>query len=65
MDWYAEGYYRESPNRNPAGPIVGTRRASRGGAWRHQHPWGPVAHRSSLPPRLRYSDYGFRVVRLG
>jgi hypothetical protein len=22
-----------------------------------------VAHRSSLPPSLRYSDYGFRVTR--
>jgi sulfatase modifying factor 1 len=39
-----------------------TRRASRGGAWRHQDPWSPVAHPSSLPPTLRYSDYGFRVV---
>jgi formylglycine-generating enzyme required for sulfatase activity len=40
-----------------------TRRASRGGAWRHQDPWTPIAGRSSLPPGLRYSDYGFRVVR--
>jgi formylglycine-generating enzyme len=39
-----------------------TRRASRGGAWRHQDPWSPLAHPSSLPPTLRYSDYGFRVV---
>jgi formylglycine-generating enzyme required for sulfatase activity len=39
-----------------------TRRASRGGAWRHQDPWTPIAGRSSLPPGLRYSDYGFRVV---
>jgi hypothetical protein len=22
-----------------------------------------VAHRSSLPPHLHYSDYGFRVAR--
>ena len=22
-----------------------------------------MAHRSSLPPHLRYSDYGFRVAR--
>ena len=65
LDWYAEEYYRESPNRNPTGPITGARRVSRGGAWRHQNPWSPVAHRSSLPPHLRYSDYGFRVVRLG
>jgi len=64
MDWYEEGYYLASPTLNPRGPLAGTRRVSRGGAWRHQYPWSPVAHRSSLPPHLRYSDYGFRVVRL-
>ncbi|MBI4561516.1 MAG: SUMF1/EgtB/PvdO family nonheme iron enzyme, partial [Candidatus Rokubacteria bacterium] len=64
VDWYEEGYYLASPTRNPRGPLAGTRRVSRGGGWRHQLPWSPVAHRSSLPPHLRYSDYGFRVVRL-
>lgn len=39
-----------------------TRRASRGGAWRHHDPWTPIGGRSSLPPALRYSDYGFRVI---
>ena len=58
------GYYATSPARNPRGPSRGTRRVSRGGAWRHPDPWSPVAHRSSLPPDLRYSDYGFRVVRV-
>lgn len=64
VDWYEEGYYLASPTLNPHGPVAGNRRVSRGGAWRHQNPWSPVAHRSSLPPHLRYSDYGFRVVRL-
>ena len=63
LDWEDEGYYAVSPERNPQGPATGTRRASRGGAWRHRDPWSPVAHRSSLPPALRYSDYGVRVVR--
>jgi formylglycine-generating enzyme len=63
LDWEDEGYYAVSPERNPRGPAHGSRRVSRGGAWRHQDPWSPVAHRSSLPPDLRYSDYGFRVVR--
>jgi formylglycine-generating enzyme required for sulfatase activity len=63
LDWDDGAYYARSPERNPAGPDSGTRRVSRGGAWRHQDPWSPVAHRSSLPPALRYSDYGFRVVR--
>jgi formylglycine-generating enzyme required for sulfatase activity len=63
LDWEDESYYARSPERSPAGPPAGTRKVSRGGAWRHRDPWSPVAHRSSLPPSLRYSDYGFRVVR--
>lgn len=62
-DWYEESYYAGSPPRNPLGPAAGTRRVSRGGAWRHADPWSPVAHRSSLPPHLRYSDYGVRLAR--
>jgi formylglycine-generating enzyme len=62
-DWYDDGYYATSPARNPRGPAGGTRRVSRGGAWRHADPWSPVAHRSSLPPHLRYSDYGLRLAR--
>jgi len=62
LDWEDEAYYARSPSLNPRGPETGTRRVSRGGAWRHQDAWSPVAHRSSLPPALRYSDYGFRVV---
>ena len=62
-DWFDEGYYARSPDRDPHGPATGTRRVSRGGAWRHADPWSAVAHRSSLPPRLRYSDYGVRLAR--
>jgi len=63
LDWEDEHYYATSPERNPRGPSSGRRRVSRGGAWRHRDPWSPVTHRSSLPPGLRYSDYGLRVVR--
>lgn len=62
-DWFDDGYYGGSPARNPRGPAAGARRVSRGGAWRHADPWSPVAHRSSLPPQLRYSDYGVRLAR--
>ena len=64
-DWYDETYYVVSPERDPRGPATGTRRVSRGGAWRHADPWSAVAHRSSLPPHLRYSDYGVRLARDG
>ena len=62
-DWYDDDYYAHSSGRNPRGPATGTRRVSRGGAWRHANPWSALAHRSSLPPHLRYSDYGLRLAR--
>jgi formylglycine-generating enzyme required for sulfatase activity len=63
MDWYAAHYYASSPDRNPTGPEEGTRRVSRGGSWRHQIKASRAAHRSSLPPHYRYTDYGFRIIR--
>ena len=62
-DWFDPAYYGRSPARDPRGPAAGARRVSRGGAWRHADPWSAVAHRSSLPPHLRYSDYGVRLAR--
>jgi sulfatase modifying factor 1 len=62
-DWFDERTYARGATCNPRGPVTGARRVSRGGAWRHADPWSPVAHRSSLPPDLRYSDYGVRVAR--
>jgi sulfatase modifying factor 1 len=60
-DWYAPEYYDVSPERNPRGPETGSRRASRGGSWRHQVRFSRCAARSSIPPEFRYADYGFRV----
>jgi len=61
-DWYDADYYAVSPDGDPRGPAMGTRRASRGGAWRHQIKVSRCAARSSLDPSFRYNDYGFRVV---
>jgi formylglycine-generating enzyme len=60
-DWYDAGYYQLSPHVCPAGPNFGDRRASRGGAWRHQMKISRCAARSSLRPDFHYNDYGFRV----
>jgi formylglycine-generating enzyme required for sulfatase activity len=65
LDWYDPGYYARSSLRSPRGPRRGSRRSSRGGAWRHRVRWSPPAARSSLPPNFRYSDYGFRIVSPG
>lgn len=61
-DWYSADYYSESPVVNPVGPASGRRKASRGGAWRHDVKVCRVTHRSSIPPDKSYSDYGFRIV---
>jgi formylglycine-generating enzyme len=62
-DWYSKDYYANSPERNPAGPASGDRRASRGGSWRHHIKVTRCAARSSIPPAFQYADYGFRVCR--
>ncbi len=62
-DWYAPDYYPISPERNPPGPPRGTRRASRGGSWRHAVTISHCATRSRIDPSFRYTDYGFRVAR--
>jgi formylglycine-generating enzyme required for sulfatase activity len=61
-DWFDAGYYAESPARNPRGPQSGTRKASRGGSWRHHIKISRCAARSSIPPELQYADYGFRIA---
>lgn len=61
-DWYQADYYAISPERNPRGPEAGTRRASRGGSWRHHIKVARCAARSSIPPGFQYADYGFRVA---
>lgn len=61
-DWYDADYYSVSPRRDPRGPSSGRRRSSRGGAWRHAIKVSRCAARSSIPPQMRYSDYGFRLA---
>ncbi len=64
-DWYDAAYYAESPERNPQGPASGSRRASRGGSWRHHIKVTRTAARSSIPPEFKYADYGFRIASTG
>ena len=64
-DWYAPDYYAASPVQDPRGPGSGRRRASRGGAWRHQVKFTRVSARSSLDPAFHYNDYGFRLYADG
>jgi sulfatase modifying factor 1 len=61
-DWYDPAYYAVSPEFDPRGPAVGERKASRGGAWRHQVKVSRCAQRSAIPPHFRYNDYSFRLA---
>ena len=61
-DWFDANYYAAAPDRNPQGPATGTRRASRGGSWRHYTKVSRCSARSSIPPEFQYADYGFRVA---
>ncbi|HKN31943.1 MAG TPA: SUMF1/EgtB/PvdO family nonheme iron enzyme [Terriglobales bacterium] len=61
-DWYQPDYYSGGPERNPRGPETGSRRASRGGSWRHHIKVARCSARSSIPPEFQYADYGFRVA---
>lgn len=61
-DWYDSNYYAVAPERNPGGPERGTRKASRGGSWRHHVKAARCSARSSIPPEFQYADYGFRVA---
>jgi formylglycine-generating enzyme required for sulfatase activity len=62
VDWYEADFYARSPERNPRGPESGTRKASRGGSWRHHIKVSRCSARSSIPPEFQYADYGFRVA---
>jgi formylglycine-generating enzyme required for sulfatase activity len=62
-DWFDPACYLNSALRNPQGPPRGSRRASRGGSWRHHVKNSRCYTRSSIPPEFQYADYGFRVVR--
>ncbi len=60
-DWYEDGYYKESPVDDPAGPTKGWLCVLRGGGWE-----GPASHcrsafRGAFSPDSSASDVGFRV----
>jgi formylglycine-generating enzyme required for sulfatase activity len=63
-DWKDDEFYAKSPERNPTGPLRGTAKVIRGGAW----PDGPDHVRSAyrylaFQPRLRLVYIGFRCAQ--
>jgi formylglycine-generating enzyme required for sulfatase activity len=70
-DYYAEGYYKNSPERDPRGPAKGDTRVIRGGAWSSKASQCRSAYRDQEYPEFRDVCFaadrngliGFRCVR--
>ncbi|NPD47644.1 MULTISPECIES: formylglycine-generating enzyme family protein [unclassified Lentimicrobium] len=61
-DWYAAGYYKESPLKNPQGPETGKTRVCRGGGYTSKASFCRNGFRFSFPPTQSYDYLGFRLV---
>lgn len=61
-DWYLEGYYHDSPDRNPPGPDHGVYRTLRGGAYTTTGGDLRITSRSKMVPDFRDETIGFRCA---
>ncbi|MGD2086522.1 MAG: SUMF1/EgtB/PvdO family nonheme iron enzyme [Candidatus Aminicenantes bacterium] len=62
-DWFAEDYYKKSPEKNPRGPGNGSGRVLRGGYWGVGAPLCRAAFRGFGGPAVRDGGVGFRLLR--
>lgn len=61
-DWYAEDYYRQSPDRNPPSPDYGVYRVLRGGSYTSTGGDIRITSRSKMVPDFRDETIGFRCA---
>jgi sulfatase modifying factor 1 len=62
-DWYAHDYYAMSPKRNPRGPVTGTLKVLRGGAWYSNTKQVRETNRYYAVPKNGSYSVGFRCVK--
>ena len=62
-DWYDEQYYGSSFMQYPTGPVTGSNRVVRGGAYNSIFSYCSPAFRFNAEPSQVQSTVGFRVVR--
>ena len=62
-DWYAEDYYKNSPGRNPQGPVEGQQRVVRGGSWGDFVNFMRCASRNWNDPSSSNDYFGFRCIQ--
>ena len=64
QDWYDEGYYKNSPSRNPQGPAEGKFKVTRGGNWRQNADTIRASNRNGKHvPTERRVDTGIRCAK--
>ena len=63
-DWYAGGYYANSPTDDPTGPATGSHRVRRDGYWRNPAGLCRSAFRSDHEPGYRSGALGFRASQV-
>lgn len=63
-DWYAADFYSQSPADNPLGPVTGSQRVVRGGAWSNSEDYVRTTRRVGNDPVESADRIGFRVVRV-
>jgi len=61
-DWFDAAYYRQSPKKDPHGPLPSLYRMTRGGSWLNGWEYMRLARRTSLWPEYRTEAMGFRCV---
>lgn len=61
-DWYGEGYYTQSPARDPQGPAEGAVKVRRGGSWHTWPLYARCGYRNWNTPSTRYTLVGIRLV---
>ena len=62
-DWYDDGYYKNSPNRNPKGPSSGDSKVLRGGSWGNHPDNLRSADRGGVDPTSVHNAFGFRCLQ--
>ena len=62
-DWYSETFYHHTPDQNPKGPLVGSRRVVRGGSWLNAEMLARCSTRIGQYPEIGTSFIGFRLAK--
>jgi len=63
QDWYSRDYYKLSLRKNPSGPMLGSKKVIKGGAWYANESALRISNRHKSDPTLGSFNIGFRCVK--